>query len=146
MARSLGMPAERTMVGGFLLNPSFYRKTLSAGERATLLSGMGLDPERFTVLLSTGEHGANNHLSLLEAMHARPPRRDLQVIALCGRDPRALESVRTWARSHPALPVVALPHSHMMHLLMQASSAIVARPGDGNHERGDPQWLPDHFQ
>ena len=46
MARSLGMPAERTLVGGFLLNPSFYRKTLSAEERATLLRGIGLDPER----------------------------------------------------------------------------------------------------
>ena len=131
MARSLGMPAERTLVGGFLLNPSFYRPPLAAEERATLLSGMGLDPARFTLLLSTGEHGANNHLALLEAIHARQPRKDLQVIALCGRDPRALESVKTWARSHPALPVVALPHSHMMHLLMQAASAIVARPGTG---------------
>ncbi len=131
MARSLGMPAERTLVGGFLLNPIFYRKPLSAEERATLLRGMGLDPERFTLLLSTGEHGANNHLALLEAIHARQPRKDLQVIALCGRDPRALESVRAWARSHPALPVTALPHSHMMHLLMQAASAIVARPGTG---------------
>lgn len=131
MARSLGMPAERTLVGGFLLNPCFYREVLSAGERATLLQSMGLDPERFTLLLSTGEHGANNHLALLEAIHARQPRKDLQIIALCGRDSRALETVKSWARAHPAFPVVALPHSHMMHLLMQASSAIVARPGTG---------------
>ena len=131
MARSLGMPAERTMVGGFLLNPSFYRTSLAPEERATLLQGLGLDPEKFTLLLSTGEHGANNHLALLEAIHTRSPRKDLQVMALCGRDPHALESVRAWARAHPVLPVVALPHSHMMHLLMQSASAIVARPGTG---------------
>ena len=106
MARSLGMPAERTQVGGFLLNPSFYRKALSATERATLLQGMGLDPEKFTLLLSTGEHGAHNHLALLEAIHARQPRKDLQIIALCGRDSRSLEAVRAWGR-------------HAEHLLAQ---------------------------
>ena len=37
----------------------------------------------------------------------------------------------TGRSANPALPVLALPHSHMMHLLMQASSAIVARPGTG---------------
>ena len=131
MARRLGMPAGKTQVGGFLLNPSFYRTTLSPAERATLLRGMGLDPERFTLLLSTGEHGAHNHLALLNAIHARQPRKDLQVIALCGRDTGSLETVRAWAKEHPAFPVLALPHSHMMHLLMQASSAIVARPGTG---------------
>ncbi len=131
MARRLGMPAEKALVGGFLLNPSFYRPGLSPGERATLLDGMGLDPDKFTLLLSTGEHGAHNHLALLNAIHLQQPRKDLQIIALCGRDTHSLETVRRWAKDHPSLPVLALPHSHMMHLLMQASSAIVARPGTG---------------
>ena len=131
MARRLGMPAERTVLGGFLLNPSFYRPGLSPTERATLLRGLGLDPERFTLLLSTGEHGAHNHLALLNAIHDQQPRKDLQVITLCGRDAGCLDTMRAWSKEHPSFPVLPLPHSHMMHLLMQASDAIVARPGTG---------------
>ena len=89
MARRLGMPADKAMVGGFLLNPSFYRPPLTSEERATFMQQLDLDPERFTLLLSTGEHGANNHLAFLEAMRKRKPRRDLQVIALCGHDPKS---------------------------------------------------------
>ena len=131
MARKLGMPSERTAVGGFLLNPSFYRPHLNAEERASLLVGLGLDPARFTVLLSTGEHGVNNHLAFLESIRIHQPRKDLQVIALCGRDPVTLERVRAWGKANPSVPVLPLPHSNMMHLLMQASSVIVARPGTG---------------
>ncbi len=132
MARRLGMPADKAVVGGFLLNPSFYRPPLTAEERATFLQSMGLDPERFTLLLSTGEHGANNHLAFLEALRRKKPRRDLQIIALCGRDVLALSKVNAWAKLNAkAFPVLALPHSHMMHLLMQAADAIVGRPGTG---------------
>ena len=132
MARFLGMPADRTAVGGFLLNPSFYRPALSAEERAAYLRDkLGLDPERFTLLLSTGEHGANNHIAFLEALRRRMPRKDLQVIALCGRHPRELAKVQAWARHNPTLPVRALSHSHEMHLLMQVSGAVVGRPGTG---------------
>ena len=50
--------AERTHDGGRLScsTRAFYRPHLSADERASLLVGLGLDPDRFTVLLSTGEH------------------------------------------------------------------------------------------
>ena len=132
MARLLGMPADRTQVGGFLLNPSFYNALLTAEERAAYLRDrLGLDPERFTVLLSTGEHGANNHLAFLEAIRKQNPRNDLQIIALCGRSPQELAKVQTWARQNPALPVLALPHSHEMHILMQVADTVVGRPGTG---------------
>jgi processive 1,2-diacylglycerol beta-glucosyltransferase len=133
MARFLGMPSERTAVGGFLLNPSFYQPPLNAEERAAYLRDrLGLDPQKFTLLLSTGEHGANNHLAFLDAIRTRQPREDLQVIALCGRNTADLKRVEAWARRHKGLlPVVALPHSHEMHLLMQCASAIVGRAGTG---------------
>ncbi len=132
MARFLGMPADRTEVGGFLLNPSFYHAPMTAGERAAYLRDrLDLDPDKFTLLLSTGEHGANNHLAFLEALRKRQPRKDLQVIALCGRHPQQLAKAQAWAKHNPGLPVRALPHSHEMHLLMQVASAVVGRPGTG---------------
>ncbi len=132
MARKLQMPKDRAVVGGFLLNPAFYHAPLSTEERATFLASLGLDAGKFTLLLSTGEHGVNNHLAFLEALCSKRPRRDLQVIALCGHNPAELDRVKRWGRRHAAvLPVLALPHSHMMHLLMQVSSAVVGRPGTG---------------
>ena len=132
MARVLGMPAERTAMGGFLLNPNFYRRRLTAvGRGAYLRDRLGLDPQRFTLLLSTGEHGANNHLVLLEALRAAMPRTDLQVVALCGRVPADRQKVDAWARSHRDFPVVTLEHSTEMHLLLQCASAVMARPGTG---------------
>jgi processive 1,2-diacylglycerol beta-glucosyltransferase len=132
MARLLGMPAGRTVMGGFLLNPNFYRAPLTPEERAAYLHDrLGLDASRFTLLLSTGEHGVNNHLAFLEALHTAVPRSDLQVVALCGRNPADRHKVEVWARSHHAFPVVALSHSTEMHLLLQCASAVVARPGTG---------------
>lgn len=133
MARFLGMPAARTAVGGFLLNPSFYEAPLTPAERAAYMRHrLGLDPEKFTLLLSTGEHGANNHLAILEALRSNRPRNELQIIALCGRNLRDLRRVEVWARRHRGvLTVVALPHSNELHHLMRCASAIVARPGTG---------------
>lgn len=133
MARFLGMPAARTAVGGFLLNPSFYEARFTPEERAAYMqTQLQLDPDRFTLLLSTGEHGANNHLALLEALRTNRPRHDLQVIALCGRSARDLQRVEAWARRYRGvLRVVALPHSNEVHHLMQCASAVVARPGTG---------------
>ncbi len=132
MARLLGMPADRTVMGGFLLNPNFYRRRLTTEQRAGYLRDkLGLDPAKFTLLLSTGEHGVNNHLAFLEALHAQGPRSDLQVIALCGRHPGDREKVAAWGANHPAFPVVALAHSTEMHFLLQCASAVVARPGTG---------------
>jgi processive 1,2-diacylglycerol beta-glucosyltransferase len=132
MARLLGMPADRTALGGFLLNPNFYRRRMTAVERANYLTDrLGLDPHKFTVLLSTGEHGANNHLAFLEAFRTAKIARGLQVIALCGRSANDLRRIEAWGRAHPSLPVVALSHSNEMHLLLQCASAVVGRPGTG---------------
>ncbi|MBV9126602.1 MAG: hypothetical protein JO117_00800, partial [Verrucomicrobia bacterium] len=135
MARSLGMPAERTALGGFLLNPSFYEPPIPAEARAGFLrEALGLDPARLTLLLSTSEHGAHNHPALLESLYAARRWLDLdqfQVIALCGRHPETLRRVRNWGYAHPALSLRALPRTERMALFMQAADAIVARPGTG---------------
>ena len=135
MARSLGMPAERTVVGGFLLNPSFYETPLTPQQRAHLLANeLDLDPDRFTLLLSTSEHGAHNHPALLEALYAARRIINLdrvQVIALCGRHHETLQRVGAWAKAHPGLLLRPMPRTDRMAAFMQAASAIVARPGTG---------------
>lgn len=137
MARSLGMSSDRTVIGGFLLNPAFYEAPLTPQQRAHFLANtldLDPDPARFTLLLSTSEHGAHNHPALLEALYAARRRIDLdrvQVIALCGRHHATMARVHAWAKDHPGLLLRPMPRTDRMAVFMQASSAIVARPGTG---------------
>lgn len=126
----LGMPPTRNRVGGFLLKPAFYGDVFSPEARvAYVRKVLGLDPERFILVLATGANGAHNHLACLRALEET--KLPVQVVALCGRNEAALARVRAWAEVYPGLPVRALPHTGEMHRLMEVASAIFARPGTG---------------
>jgi len=131
-AQKLGMPPERTFFGGFLLHPAFWEPRDLATEEKFVREELGLEPGRFTLLLSTGANSAQNHLALLNALKAAGPLpAPMQVLALCGHNERALAGIRAWAAQHPELPVRALPHVRHLAQLMRVTSAVVARPGTG---------------
>nr|WP_234043758.1 glycosyltransferase [Cerasicoccus arenae] len=129
-AKELGMADARNHVGGFMLNPGFWDRSLSEDEkREWIISKLGLDPDKFILVLATGANSANNHLVLLEALaksRVRP-----QIVALCGRSQEAFSAVENWGKAHPELPVKPLPYFTEMFNLLQCSSAVVARPGTG---------------
>ncbi len=129
-ARRLGMSAERARIGGFLLDPAFYSARLDERERrAVLREKYELDPDLFTLLLTTGAVGANNHLALLEAL--KHSRLRPQVIAVCGRSTHVWQDVAAWGMAHPVVPVRAIEFTDKMAELLQCVSAVVARPGTG---------------
>ncbi len=129
-AQRLGMAAEQARLGGFLLDPAFYAPPLTETERrAVLRERHELDPDRFTLLLTTGAVGANNHLALLESLlrsRLRP-----QVIAVCGRSTQVWQDVAAWGMAHPEIPLHAIEFTDRMAELLQCVSAVVARPGTG---------------
>lgn len=129
-ATRLGMPQRKIHQGGFLLLPTFWAPPISDEQKISLLRELNLDPFLFTLLLSTGAQGANNHLPFLDALASSGLR--LQVIALCGKEEATLTLVQSWAKEHPEFPVRALPFSNRMHELKQAVSATVIRPGTGS--------------
>ena len=129
-ALALGMPAERTILGGFVLRPDFYRPGWSAAQRSAFLrDSFGLEPERPVLLLATGSAGANNHLALLDALD-----RDglaVQVLALCAHRERLLERLRRWRPRRGAVSLTALPFTQEMPRLLRAVDALVSRGGSG---------------
>ena len=130
----LGMPAERTRVGGFLVRPDFYGPPLAMETRGDLVrSELGFDPDQFILLLCASSRGAHNHLAFLDAL--TDARLAAQVIVLPGKTEEARRSVESWLRENPHQPVRLQPHRTDVSQWMQCASAMVARPGTGTtHE------------
>jgi len=129
-ARAVGMPAERIFNGGFLLRPTFYEGAVRCDREADLIAQeLGLDRSIFTLLLSTGLAGANNHLDILRELAAL--KLPMQVIALCSPARRTREQVESFAARHPHLAIRALDHTDRILALKRLASVIVARPGTG---------------
>ncbi len=137
-ALELGMPPDRAVVGGFMLHPAFFAEPMSPASIDHFLSAnLALDPGKFTLLLSTGEHGANNHLAFLTALRnglGASLQSRLQVIALCGRRTETFDEVKDWARANPGFTVRPLPYADSAHMarFLQCADAIVVRPGTGS--------------
>ena len=127
-ARSLGMPAERSLVGGFVLRPDFYRPEADETQRRAFLhESFGIETDRPTLLLATGAAGANNHLAFLDVLdRAGLP---LQVLALCAHRAPLLERLRSWKPRRSGISLTALPYTREMPRLLRAVDALVSRGG-----------------
>jgi len=129
-ASIFGLNDARNWVGGFLLDPAFYRDPPSEEERARYLrEEFGFDADRFVLVLGTGANGANNHLRALNSLYEA--RVFPQVVALCGRKTETVNEILDWQDRHPRLPVRPIPYYRQMSRLLSAASAVVARSGTG---------------
>ena len=129
-AEKLGMTPGKIKYGGFMLNPKFFNAQLNPTQKMQLArTELKLQTSIFTVLLSTGANGAQNHSSFIEALEKSQLK--VQVIALCGRDKKARQALDTMQGSLQKVTLRALGYRDDMFQLMQISDAIVARPGTG---------------
>ncbi len=127
-AIKLGMPAERTRVRGYLMQPRAHLEVFTPETRAAYLTDiLELRPDLFTVFLATGGNGANNHLELLPRL--LPHADKLQVVIICGKNREVYNQLVHWRAEHPGLNCFVDGFSEEVHLLMQVSDAIVTRGG-----------------
>lgn len=127
-ARRRGVPEERTLVVGHWAPPQFYVPPPTAEEKATYLRDtLQLDADKFTLLLSTGGNGAQNHADILRTLFPLGDR--IQVIALCGRNAKARADLDAWVEREAPFQVRTLPFTDEMAKLFHVSSAVVARGG-----------------
>jgi processive 1,2-diacylglycerol beta-glucosyltransferase len=126
----LGMPKDKTYMGGFLLRPEFYEPAPGdAARRDYVRNQLKFNPDEFTLLLSASSRGANNHLVFLEAMQREGL--DVQTVLLCGKSAESEARVANWLAQHSNMRVRILPHDTNIALLLRSVSAVVARPGTG---------------
>ena len=125
-AAKWGMSPEKNWRGGFLLDPAFY----DPPSAPCIKEELNLRPHQFVLLLASGTNGASHHLRLLKAL---PKTKNLQVIALCGKNKSLQTKIESWAKKNPPISVKTLPSvpQDKMSQLLSCSSAVVARPGTG---------------
>ena len=127
-AINFGMKPEKVKNLGVIFPRNFYYPFLSATEKINILvNELGLNIEKFTLLLSTGGAGAQNHIAFLNNLISL--KNDLQVIALCGSNENVINKIKRWNKQNPDFNVAALPFTNKMHQIMQISDAIIARAG-----------------
>jgi processive 1,2-diacylglycerol beta-glucosyltransferase len=128
-AEKKGIPSERSRVRGHLMRPCYYVDVLaSAEERAEFrVNKLELQPGLFTVFLATGSNGANHHLDLLPALVRHADR--CQAIVVCGRNREIYNELVHWRALHPGFNLHLEGYASNVHMLMQASDAVVTRGG-----------------
>ncbi|HVS52249.1 MAG TPA: glycosyltransferase [Opitutaceae bacterium] len=123
-----GVPAKKTRVRGYLMLPRVHLELFSVIDRRVFRAKrLGLDPDRFTVFLATGGNGANNHHELLPVLLRHAGR--VQAIIICGKNKVTYNELVHWRAIHPEFDCYIEGYSEIVHLLMQASDAIVTRGG-----------------
>lgn len=123
-----GIAAEKSRVRGNLMMPRSLLETVTAEGRSELrVKRLGLRPDLFTVFLATGGNGANHHLELLPALVKHADR--VQAIVICGKNKETYNELIHWRANHPEFNCYLEGYSEVVHLLMQASDAIVTRGG-----------------
>ena len=124
------IPAEKVYYKGFLLHPNFYLEAKDHKLKSNVVSrNLDLNPELFTVLLSTGSNGAVNHIAFLKNLEKSGLQ--LQVIALCGHNHTAKSAIEKLSKEFRFLTICAIGQQDDMRSLMSLSDVIVARPGTG---------------
>lgn len=120
-ALQAGIPDARIAVTGQPVHPRF---TEPAADRSVARDGLGLAPERFTVLLIGGGEGMGRVAEMAEAIDAA--RLPLQQMVICGRN-RSLR--RRLERRSWQIPTWVLGFVNNMPALMHAADVVVTKAG-----------------
>ena len=128
-AVKLGIKPEKAKVLQNLLPPDTFSKPQKSREskHEFRTKELGLELKKFTIFLTTGSVGANNHLLLLEAL--LPLADKVQVIVVCGKNQSQLNKLLKWRTKNSILNMYLEGYSTRIHNLIGACDVIVMRGG-----------------
>lgn len=119
-----GIPEERIRPFGIPIHPKFNRPI----SREEACEQLGLDPERFTVLVMGGSMGYGNSRKLVKQITKIGI--DFQILAVCGNNKRAYSKLSAFQEEYTgtcALHVMGFVDN--VEVLMSASDCIITKPG-----------------
>lgn len=121
---SLGLPASRIQVMGMPILPEFLKPPSESREQ--LLSRLGLDPQELTITVTAGSAGGGNMMKIYKALEQ--VKRPVQVIFICGKNPKLIEKMTQASKTSP-LKTVVLPFTDSMSDGMNACDLLVTKAG-----------------
>jgi processive 1,2-diacylglycerol beta-glucosyltransferase len=119
-----GAPASAVEVVGLPVRRAFALP-FDPAERARCLSGLGLDPRRFTVLMMVGAEGSPGALRNVARL-ARTALSEAQLVVVCGRNATLRRRVEALPRN---VPVRALGFVDNVAELMRSADVLVTKAG-----------------
>lgn len=128
-----GVPRGAITAGGFPIMPEFQK----TGSRDTILHKHGLEPNRLTLLLTTGSFGLGEQEKILEGLNQVQDQ--VQCFVVCGRNHALFESLRT--KQHP-YPIRIFGFVDFMPELMDAADLMVAKPGGATTAEAMAKGVP----
>jgi len=115
-----GVPRQSIIAGGIPVDEVFK----PAGRRKEIRAKHGFDPDKFTLLLTSGSFGLGPQKEILK--HLEPLKDRIQCFTVCGNNKELKEDLD---RQHYPFPVRNFGFVDFMADLMEASDVIVAKSG-----------------
>lgn len=118
-----GIPPEQIHVTGIAIMPQFSQRL----PRREAAEKLGLNPEKTTLLMMSGGAGVGNMEALVEQVAALP--RDIQIIALAGRNEALLKSIQEIASRYPPGRITPQGFTNSIEWVMAAADLAITKPG-----------------
>lgn len=137
--RRAGIPAERCHMLGLAVDAAFTRPRPDDPERRRLRRSLGLDGDRFTVLVCSGADGSGNIEGRVRALATADIDVDLAVV--CGHNHQAAARLQGLRDRH-GRPVLVHGFIHTMADWMRAADVVVTKAGPGTISEAMCSGLP----
>ena len=135
-AGELGHPGERIFrTSGMILNPRFYQ--LPEIDRSAERRRLGFDPELPTGLILFGGEGNMVMLEIVRRLESAG--RQLQLIAICGRNQKLYDKLRG---ASARVPLHVQGFTREVPYFMQLSDFFIGKPGPGSISEALQMKLP----
>ena len=131
-----GLPNARVVVSGYPVHPRFARRERPAAETRRAL---GLEPDRFTLLLMGGAEGVGPLEEIVQALAATPA--PWQLIVVTGRNQALYQRLKTLAPRW-AIPVCLEGLIDDVPSRMHASDLLLTKAGGSSLSEGLASGLP----
>lgn len=123
------------LVSGMILRPAFYEWI--PRDRATERSSIGLHPAKPTGLILFGGQGSSVISKIVRRLHRT--KLDLQLIAICGRNRKLADHLRS---QKFRIPVHIVEFTSEIPYLMSLSDFFIGKPGPGSISEALAMKLP----